>query len=53
MKALEVLFTTDVGLMRVAVLAIILGMGAFYTWYFIHHMHEDEARKRAAGSGPT
>lgn len=51
MKALEVLFTTDYGLMSVAVLAIILGMGAYYARYFIKHMHEDEARQRRAGGG--
>jgi Protein of unknown function (DUF3149) len=34
------LFTTDVGLMSAAVIAITLGMGAFYTAYFLRHMKD-------------
>lgn len=41
--------TSDVGLMSAVVLAVILVMGAYYTRYFIKHMHEDE--QRAAQSG--
>jgi hypothetical protein len=44
MQALKELFTTDVGLLSVAVLAFMLGMGGFYLRYFLHHMKEDEAR---------
>ncbi len=43
------LFSSDVGLMSAAVIAITLGMGAFYVRFFLKHMHEDEARARAAG----
>lgn len=46
MRALTELFTTDVGLMSVAVLAIVLGMAGYYLYYFVHHMHEDEARAK-------
>ena len=48
MKALIDLFSTDYGLLSAAVIAITLGMGAFYVRFFLKHMHEDEARARAA-----
>jgi Protein of unknown function (DUF3149) len=44
MRALTELFTTDVGLLSVAVLAITLGMGGFYLRYFIKHIREDSAK---------
>lgn len=49
MKALTDFFSTDYGLMSAAVIAITLGMGAFFTRYFITHMKEDEARARREG----
>ncbi len=47
MKALQDFLSTDYGLMSAAVIAITLGMAAFYVRYFLRHMHEDEARERA------
>lgn len=47
MRALSELFTTDVGLLSVAVIAFMLGMGGFYLRYFLKHMHDDEARAAA------
>ena len=44
MRALTELFTTDVGLLSVAVLAFMLGMGGFYLRYFIKHVREDSAQ---------
>lgn len=44
MRALTELFTTDVGLMSVAVLVVMLGMGGFYLRYFIRHVREDMAK---------
>jgi len=44
MHALAELFTTDVGLMSVAGLAFMLGMGVFYIRYFLRHMREDAAK---------
>jgi len=49
MSALKELFSTDVGLMSVVVIAVMLGMGVFYTRFFLKHMREDEARARAEG----
>ncbi len=49
MHALRDFFSTDYGLLSAAVIAITLGMGVFYTRFFLRHMHEDEARARAAG----
>ncbi len=48
MHALRDFFSTDYGLLSAAVIAITLGMGAFYVRFFLKHMHEDEARERAA-----
>lgn len=47
MKALQDFLSTDYGLMSAAVITVTLGMAAFYVRYFLHHMHEDEARERA------
>jgi uncharacterized membrane-anchored protein len=44
MRALTELFTTDVGLLSVAVLAFMLGMGGYYLYYFIKHVREDSAK---------
>lgn len=49
MRALADFFSTDYGLMSAAVILITLGMGVFYVRFFLKHMHEDEARARAAG----
>ena len=49
MHALRDFFSTDYGLLSAAVIAFMLGMGVFYARYFLKHMHEDEARARAAG----
>jgi hypothetical protein len=48
MRAFSDFFSTDYGLMSAAVILFMLGMGAFYVRYFLKHMHEDEARERAA-----
>lgn len=45
MRALTELFTTDVGLMSVAVLAVVLVMAGYYIRYFLKHMHDDEAKQ--------
>ena len=45
MHALNDLLTSDVGLLSLAVLLFMLGMGGFYLRYFLKHMHEDEARQ--------
>ncbi|WP_395701777.1 DUF3149 domain-containing protein [Aquabacterium sp.] len=44
MQALKELFSSDVGLMSLATLGIIIGMAAYFIRYFLHHMHEDEAK---------
>lgn len=47
MHALKDLLTTDYGLMSLAVIAVVLGMGGYYLRYIVGHMHEDEARHAA------
>jgi hypothetical protein len=44
MTVFKELFSSDVGLMSLAVLLFMFGMGGFYVRYFIKHMHDDEAR---------
>lgn len=44
MRLLTELMTSDVGLMSVAGILFMLGMGAFFLRYFMKHMHDDEAR---------
>lgn len=34
------LFTTDVGLMSIGVIAFMLGMGVFFTLYILRHMKD-------------
>ncbi|WP_020201036.1 MULTISPECIES: DUF3149 domain-containing protein [Cupriavidus] len=48
MEAFKILFTTDTGLMSLAVIAFIIGMGWFFTRLFLRKMREDAeaARKR-------
>lgn len=49
MHALRDFFTTDYGLLSAVVIAVTLGMGVFYTRYFLRHIKEDtEAAARAA-----
>jgi hypothetical protein len=48
MHALKDLVTTDVGLMSVAGLAFMLGMGVFFVRYFLRHMQEDSEKAAAA-----
>lgn len=47
MRALTELFSTDVGLMSIAVVAITLGMGVYYVRYFLKHIREDAERAAA------
>jgi Protein of unknown function (DUF3149) len=47
MHALKDLFTSDVGLMSLAGMVFMLGMGVFYVSYFLRHIRED-AEKAAA-----
>lgn len=48
MHALKDLLTSDVGLMSVAGLAFMLGMGVFFIRYFLKHMRDDaEAAARS------
>ena len=49
MRALTELFTTDVGLLSIAVIAITLGMGGYYLRYFIKHVREDSEKQAAKG----
>jgi hypothetical protein len=50
MHALRDFFSTDYGLMSAAVIAITLGMGAFFARYFAKHIREDSERaEREAG----
>lgn len=46
MQALKILFTSDVGLLSLAVIVFTLGMGGYYLRYFLRHMRDDEARLR-------
>lgn len=49
MHALRDFISTDYGLMSLAVIAITLGMGAFYTRYFINHIRQDTERAAREG----
>jgi hypothetical protein len=51
MRVITELFSTDVGLMSIGGIVFMLGMGVFYVRYFLKHMHDDEARARAAAQG--
>ncbi|MDO9314454.1 MAG: DUF3149 domain-containing protein [Burkholderiaceae bacterium] len=46
MHALRDLFTSDAGLMSMAVIAFMLGMGGFFIRYTLKHVREDEAADR-------
>lgn len=51
MSALDVLFSTDYGLMSVAVIVFMLGMGVFFTRFFLRKMDEDAAKAKASERG--
>lgn len=44
MEAIVGLFSTDYGLMSLAVLAVILGMMGWFVWFFISKMNEAEGK---------
>lgn len=48
MHALKDLFTTDVGLMSVAGIAFMLGMGVFFLRYFRKHIQLDAEQAAAS-----
>ena len=48
MHALIDFVTTDYGLMSLAAIVFMIGMGVFFTRFFIKHMEADEAAQRAA-----
>ena len=48
MHALRDLFTSDVGLMSLAGLVFMLGMGVFYVSYFLRHIREDAEKAASA-----
>ncbi len=50
MHALIDFFSTDYGLMSAAVIAITLGMGVFFTRFFLSQMRADEAAAKAAAA---
>jgi hypothetical protein len=50
MHALQDFLTTDYGLMSLAVIVFMLGMGVFFARYFMKHMREDEIAAKAAAS---
>lgn len=49
MQLLKDLFSSDVGLMSAAAIAITLGMGAFHVSYFLRHVREDAQRASSNG----
>ncbi len=50
MHAMRDFFSTDYGLLSAGVILFMLGMGVYYVRFFLRHMHEDEARERAAAA---
>lgn len=46
MHALKDLFTSDVGLMSLAVIALVLGIGVYLVRYALKHMRDEEATAR-------
>ena len=46
MHALKDLFTSDVGLMSLAVIALVLGIGVYMIRYALKHMRDEEASAR-------
>lgn len=51
MHALRDFFTTDYGLLSAGVIVFVLGMAGYYIYYFLHHMHMDEAAEKARLAG--
>lgn len=49
MKALQDFLSTDDGLMSLAVIAVMLGMGVFYARYFARHIQADTEAARRRG----
>ena len=47
MRVFSEIFSTDVGMMSLAVIVITIAMAGFYANYFLKHMKEDEARAKA------
>lgn len=45
MRLWQELLGTDVGLLSLAGIAFMLGMGVFYLRYFLRHMVDDEAQQ--------
>jgi hypothetical protein len=50
MRLLSDLFSTDVGLMSIAGIIFMIGMGVFYLRYFMKHMKEDGDAAAAAAA---
>jgi Protein of unknown function (DUF3149) len=46
MQALKELFTTDVGLLSIASIGFMLGMGVFFVRYFVKHAREDREHQQ-------
>jgi hypothetical protein len=46
MDALKLLFTTGFGLMSLATILIVIGMGFWFRAFFNKHIAEEEARNR-------
>jgi len=46
MDALKLLFTSDIGLMSLAVIVITIGMGVFFSRWFPKQIEESEAQRR-------
>lgn len=49
MKALQDFLSTDYGLMSLAVILFMLGMGAFFIRYFVQHVKADSAAAALRG----
>lgn len=53
MVALRELFTTDIGLLSLFVIAFIIGMGFWLYRFFTSRMREDAVRASTAAAGAT
>lgn len=51
MHALNDFFTTDYGILSAIVIAVTLGMGAFYANFFARHIREDSERAAREAAG--
>lgn len=45
MDALKLLFTSDIGLMSLGVIAFTIGMGVFFSRWFARKVEESEAQR--------